>query len=96
MKKGLRWYDTYPVLKDALEKIKHEKKENQVQFFSQINNIIMEYDENLTEKHIEKFHFKRRWYDKNPYSWLVINSLAWAEKPLLEAVISSLKQSHKK
>jgi hypothetical protein len=38
---------------------------------------------------------KRRWYDKNPYSWLVINSLKYSEKKLMNRVITYLNKELK-
>ena len=33
---------------------------------------------------------KRRWYDKDPYSWILINCLKYAKKETVEKVVSAV------
>ena len=53
----------------------------------------MDYDNELIDRHVLKFPmtYKRRWYDKNPYSWVIINALKYANKDLITDVILYLK-----
>ena len=58
-----------------------------------IKDIIMDYDNELIDRHVLKFPmtYKRRWYDKDPYSWLIINALKYANEDLITDVILYLK-----
>jgi len=35
---------------------------------------------------------KRRWYDQNPYCWLIINGLKYADDIFLQKVIDYLQR----
>jgi hypothetical protein len=92
-----RWYDANPILRGLLEKLKITNNTKQEKIISDIKNLIMSYDSELMDRWVLEFPLttKRRWYDKNPYSWLVINSLKYAEKKLLRRVMSYLKKELK-
>ena len=92
-----RWYDANPLLKDLLERLKTAKNPKQERIISGIKELIMNYDSELMDRWVLEFPLttKRRWYDKSPYSWLVINSLKYAEKKLLRRVVSYLKKELK-
>ena len=49
----------------------------------------------LIDKYVMDFPMglKRRWYDKDPFSWLIINSLKYANKNLLEKVTALIKEN---
>ena len=92
-----RWYDANPGLRELLEKLKITNNPKQEKIISSIKDLIMSYDSELMDRWVLEFPLttKRRWYDKNPYSWLVINSLKYSEKKLLRRVISYLKKELK-
>jgi hypothetical protein len=85
-----RWYDNNPELKTFLQLLKISDEMEQEIIFNDIKDIIMNYDSDLVEKHVLEFPLteKRRWYDKDPYSWLAINSLKYLDKPALAKVIN--------
>ena len=89
-----RWYDNNPELKTFLQLLKNSDKANQDIIFNDIKDIIVNYDSNLVEKHVLEFPLteKRRWYDKDPYSWLAINSLKYLDSPAIEKVINLEKK----
>ena len=88
-----RWYDKYPDLSDRIEKLKDLKKRERDIIMLDIKDIIMDYDNELIDRHVLKFPmtYKRRWYDKDPYSWLIINALKYANEYLISDVILYLK-----
>jgi hypothetical protein len=88
-----RWYDSNPDLKTFLHLLKTSSETNQEKIFNSIKDIIMEYDDNLVEKHVMEFPLteKRRWYDKDPYSWLAINSLRYLDSNAIKKVIDLKK-----
>ena len=85
-----RWYDNNPELKTFLQLLKNTGEAEQEIIFSDIKDIIMDFDNDLVEKHVLEFPLteKRRWYDKNPYSWLAINSLKYLDEPAIDVVIN--------
>ena len=84
-----RWYDSNPDLKAFLHLLKTSSVTKQEKIFSAIKDIIMDYDDNLVEKHVMEFPLteKRRWYDKDPYSWLAVNSLKYLDSQAIRKVI---------
>jgi hypothetical protein len=92
-----RWYDRNPELASLLERLKETDPREQERMVSEIKEIIMEYDSELMDRWVLEFPLttKRRWYDQNPYSWLVINSLKYADTRLLFGVIAYLRDKLK-
>jgi hypothetical protein len=85
-----RWYDKNPDLKAFLEKLKYSNKSIQDIVLNDIKNLIMNFDSKLVDTHVMEFPLteKRRWYDKDPYSWLAINALKYADEIILKDVIN--------
>ena len=86
-----RWHDKDPVLSALLEKIQRLDEREQDQMMIEVKYIINKYDHTLIGKHIEEYKSRRRWYDKNPYTWLVINALKYSPPQLLDEVKSFLQ-----
>ena len=59
-----------------------------------MKDIIIDYDYELFNRHVLEFSMthNRRWYDKDPFSWLTINGLKYANKELLNKIITYLKK----
>jgi hypothetical protein len=89
-----RWYDNYQDLSELLDKIKSSKKEKKDSIFLKIKDLITTFDPKLIENHVLDFPMnqKRRWYDKDPFSWLIVNSLKFADMNLINKVIELLKE----
>ena len=83
---NLRWHDQDPILRDLLEKVKNLTEKEQDQVMMELKYIINKHDDTLIGSHIEEYRLRRRWYDKNPYTWLVINALKYASPELIEQV----------
>jgi hypothetical protein len=93
MGKAKRWYDAIPELKDFLERLKDLSKEKRDDIFDGIKKLDKNFDSKLIDRHVLEFplNLKRRWYDQDPTSWLMINALKYADGPLLKKVIDYLK-----
>ena len=63
-------------------------------FFMLNGDVILNYDNELFEKHVFEFPMTngRRWYDRDPFSWLVINALKYADEDLITDIILYLKE----
>ncbi len=94
MEKNKRWYDKYPDFSNNLEKLKDLTKEKRDFILSKIKDLINELKPDLIDKHVMEFpmDLKRRWYDEDPYSWLIINSLKYANKSFLKKATNILKK----
>ena len=90
--KGKRWYDGNPALSGCIEKLKTADREYVERLMTDIENIVMKHDASLFDKHVMEFDIKRRWYDKNPYTWIIINSLRYASADLIDEVVAYLKK----
>jgi hypothetical protein len=89
-----RWYDKYPELKRYLEQLQNLNDTRRDRILNGVKEIIMEYDNQLVDRHVIDFPMatKRRWYDKDPYSWLAINSLQFVNEELLEKIMNYFKE----
>lgn len=81
-----RWHDKDPVLRIALLRLAELPERQQEVLMMDLQRLIMKYDDGLIERNVSKFSIRRRWYDKNPYTWLIINSLKYASAELREKV----------
>jgi len=94
MGKEKRWYDKNPELRKLLEKLKKLEKDERDVIFDDIKKLDDDFDSKLIDRHVMEFpmNLRRRWYDRDPYSWLVINGLKHADDVLLDKVIVCLKE----
>jgi hypothetical protein len=88
-----RWYDRYLDLGFHIERLKSLKKKERDKIILDIKDIIMDYDDKLIDRNVFDFSLslKRRWYDKDPFSWMVINALLYADETLLNKVTDFLR-----
>lgn len=95
MNKKNRWYDNYPELSIYIEKLKDIDKKKRDEIFIKIKDLINENNPELIDKYVIEFPMglKRRWYDKDPFSWLIINSLKYAAKEFLDKVTALIKNN---
>ncbi len=93
MSETKRWYDAIPELKGLIERLRDIDREQRNDIFDGIKKLDSDFDSKLIDRHVLEFpmNLKRRWYDQDPYSWLMINALKYADAPLLEQVIDFLK-----
>lgn len=92
---GKRWYDSYPGLGLLLNKLKNINETKRSTVLNGIKKLIEKYDSNLVDRRVMEFPLsvkKRRWYDKDPYSWLAINSLKYADDGIKKKVIEYLNE----
>lgn len=89
-----RWYDQYPELSQLIEKIKVLSDDEKNEVLIKIKDIVIKHDAKIIDSHVMEFPMssKRRWYDKDPYSWLVINALKFASEDLINIVTDYLKE----
>lgn len=90
-----RWYDKHPEFAHHLELLKHLPRERAQIIFEEIRLIMQEREPDLIEEHIEEFPLslnKRRWYDKEPYSWIIVNALKFSKDETLDLISDFLKK----
>ncbi|MDY6933053.1 MAG: hypothetical protein SVZ03_02370 [Spirochaetota bacterium] len=97
MKYGNRWYDKNPELSELFEQIKECNKRRRDEILLDVKNIIVESDPELIDRHVMEFSLdlKRRWYDKDPISWMIINGLKYADDKLIEQIVEYYRQRFK-
>jgi hypothetical protein len=78
------WYDNYPVLEKAIDKLEDLNKQDRDEIIRGLKDIILKHDDELIDRHAVEFPMTcaRSWYDKDPYAWLVINSLKYVDEDL--------------
>lgn len=82
-----RWYDQYPELGKNIRKLGKINPKRRNAILMEIKNIILEFNHELIDKNVMDFDMKRRWYDKEAFSWMVINSLKYADKKIIFKVL---------
>lgn len=91
-----RWYDKIRLGEyiRVLGKIAPEKRKK---ILTKINEIINQYDKDLIINNVMNFTlaYKRRWYDKDPYSWLIINSLKYVNEDKLNQILIYMEKTIK-
>jgi hypothetical protein len=93
MDEAKRWYDNIPELREHIEKLRDMDQEKRNSIFEGIKRLDRDFDTKLIDQHVMDFpmNYKRRWYDRDPYAWLIINALKYADRKLLQNVVDYLK-----
>ena len=89
-----RWYDKDKTLRTLLDSLKTTKKKPRDEICTGIIEIIKDNQSNLIDEMVMEFPLElhqRRWYDKDPYLWLIFNGLSKASDDLLGKVKKYLK-----
>ncbi|MGD9201825.1 MAG: hypothetical protein PVI26_09695 [Chitinispirillia bacterium] len=93
-----RWYDKDKTLRALLDSLKPMKKKQRDEICTAIIELIKENQSELIDEMVMEFPLElhqRRWYDKDPYLWLIFNGLSKASDELLEKVKKYLKKKVK-
>ena len=89
-----RWYDKYPALGEYITKLKNVEEGKRARLLTGIKSLIEEFDPELVDRHVMEFPMsikKRRWYDQDPYAWLAINTLKFADERVWDRVVDYLR-----
>ena len=95
MQRKNRWYDKHPKLALLLEGLCNVKGSQRNTIISGIMEIIKLTTPNLLEQYVLDFPLdikRRRWYDRDPYLWLIFNGLKYANANLLTNVTIFLQK----
>jgi len=90
-----RWYDRYTDLAKHLGDLQTLNTGPRNRLVQDIIDTIRESDPQLLETFVLDFPLdilRRRWYDKDPYLWLIFNGLRNAELVLIKKVEVVLKE----
>ena len=96
MNRKNRWYDQYPELSLQFERLKELNPEDKSYIFDVLKKMLLEYNPRIIDDHIERFSMpikKRRWYDKEPYSWIIVNALKYVDKAMIDKVVEYLEEN---
>ncbi|MFW5960366.1 MAG: hypothetical protein ACOCSE_04535 [Chitinivibrionales bacterium] len=92
-----RWYDKYPKLSKNLESLKPLKHKQRDPVIKGILDIINRMQPELTDsQYALEFSLdlhRRRWYDYDPYLWLIFHGLQSADKEVIDAVSDYLERN---
>ena len=99
-KRKNRWYDKYERLAICLERFKGMPHASRDRLIAGVFDILRQTNPDILEKQFIKFPLeilRRRWYDKDPYLWLLFNGLKFVDTEVLEMVTSylELKAGHR-
>lgn len=91
-----RWYDRYDELGKYLDLMAELSPEQRDELVKGIMVIIKRESPDFLTDLVLQFPldlFRRRWYDKDPYLWLVFNGLEYADDAVVEKVIDYFKEN---
>ncbi len=91
-----RWYDKYEKLGKQIESLKEMDTGKRDGIIKGIMEIIKEQSPDLLDDFMFEFPLKierRRWYDNDPYLWLLINGLKNGKEQLLIKVTKYLEKN---
>ncbi len=92
-----RWYDKYPKLSKYLDSFKDMHPKSRDRLVKGVLTLISEHDPNtIMEDFVVEFPldiYRKRWYDDDPYLWLIFNSLQNASDTLKNKVADFLEQN---
>ena len=85
-----RWYDKKEIGK-YIKAMRYLQPEERDKILLDLKNLISEKNPNIMVDHVMDFQlYRNRWYDKDPYCWLVINSLQYIDDGLMNQVLAYL------
>jgi hypothetical protein len=89
----LRWYDKNNRLSSLLESLKDMPAGKRDKLISGMMALVKSESSDLLDQFVMDFPLdinRRRWYDKDPYLWLIMNGLKYASDELLVSVTKYL------
>jgi predicted PolB exonuclease-like 3'-5' exonuclease len=95
-----RWYDQHAILSERLDDFKEMDEKRKDYLIKGVMNLVTGYDPNLLSCD-KAFDFplafnRQRWYDQDPYLWLMFNTLKIADAKLIQSVTHYLENENKK
>lgn len=91
-----RWYDRHNKLGEYLDLMTELSPEQRDELVKGIMVIIKRENPDFLTGLVLQFPldlFRRRWYDKDPYLWLVFNGLEYADDAMVEKVIDYFEEN---
>ena len=93
-----RWYNEHEVLGHRLDDFKDMDQQQRDHLIKGVMNLVTNYDPNLLS-YEKAFEFpltfnRQRWYDQDPYLWLMFNTLQMADMELLASVTEYLENEY--
>jgi hypothetical protein len=85
-----RWYDQNWKLRYYLESLQKVDGPLREKIVKDLMDLIKEYDGALLDRFAEEYPLdmrKQRWYDQNPYLWILFNGLRYASDEVIDLVI---------
>ncbi len=85
-----RWYDANRKLRFYLESLQKVDRPLREKIVRDLMELVKEYDGVLLDRFAEEYPLemrKQRWYDQNPYLWILFNGLRYASDEVIDLVI---------
>ena len=89
MKRKNRWYDHHDHLAEAFELLRETHGSKRERYVNKCLELITKQAPDAIEKHHLEFPLegdRRRWYDVDPYLWIMVNSLEFASHEVRTSV----------
>jgi|GEM_PF-692915 len=90
MKKN-RWYDKHEGLANHLEALKDMPKKQLNELLKDLITFARLLNPTLFEDHLFEYPLdpkRRRWYDEDPYLWLVVNGLRFTDDEVIAKIVA--------
>lgn len=92
----MRWYDEHPKLSRALEALQFAPATARRQAVGEALYLLQQLTGDLLERTVQSFpytHHRRRWYDRDPELWLLVNGLEQSPIEVRDAVAACLDEA---
>ncbi|MBU0675214.1 MAG: hypothetical protein KJ950_11275 [Proteobacteria bacterium] len=94
-----RWYDGHKKLGRNIDQLQYLDGHFRDYLLAGVLKLIRRDEPRLLDTFVAEFPFefhRRRWYDRDPYLWLIINGLQYAGLGLQDAVADFLEEETKR
>lgn len=92
-----RWYEKHSVLSRNIDLMKDMNVDQRDHLLLGIMKIIKQRNPSLLDDFVADFPMeihRKRWYDKDPYLWLIINGLQYGSADLISEIESFLSTQY--
>lgn len=94
-----RWYDKHERLGRNIDQMKGMSRSQLDPILQGILDIIKDFNPTLLDDFVMEFPmdmYQKRWYDNDPYLWIIINGLSFGTEDLWKSVATWLEQEYQK
>jgi hypothetical protein len=90
-----RWYDSNDKLRNYIESLQNVEPELRNKIVRDLMECVRERNPSLLDSFVEEYPLEsrhQRWYDQDPYLWILLNGLKYADDDIITCVIDYFEE----